>query len=132
MFRFVQCKVVDTSSNLELYLMHSFDEDSVCFDHARLNVVQTEFFPNAAFDYRTFRFNYDGAEASESQQQTIMCSLHLDPVSEVSEEQANACSCYTRNDCESIPSVLEGEKSAFLKSKYKSRIFIQGVLNDTH
>ena len=101
MFSFTECKVVDASSNHELFLMHSFDGDSVCFDYSRLNVVQTEFYPNAAFNVRTFRFNYDGAAAAESQQQTIMCSLHLGPVSEISQEQAQNCSCYTRSDCES-------------------------------
>ena len=79
--------------------MHSFADDSVCFDSARLNVVQTEFFPNVSFNMRTFRFNI-GDSPTESQQQSVICSLHLDPVNEISEEQAEACSCHTQSECE--------------------------------
>ena len=79
--------------------MHSFANESICFDSARLNVVQTEFSPNASFNMRTFRFTNDGS-ATESQEQTVICSLHLDPVNEISQEQASECSCYTQSECE--------------------------------
>ena len=79
--------------------MHDFVDDSVCFDSARLNVVQTEFSPNAVFTMRTFRFNI-GGPATESQQQSVICSLHLDPVNEISRGQASECSCYTQTECE--------------------------------
>lgn len=79
--------------------MHSFASDSVCFDRSRLNVVQTEFSPNASFNMRTFRFNVDGS-ATESQQQTVFCSLHLDAIANISQDQASDCSCYTQTECE--------------------------------
>ena len=72
--RFTECKVVDSTNTHELYIIHSFENDSACFDNSRLNVAQTEFFPNAAFDMRTFRFMIDGQE-TESQQQTILCRV---------------------------------------------------------
>ena len=52
--RLTECKVEHETN--ELFLIHSFKDDEVCFDSGRLNVVQTEFSPNAAFDMRTFRF----------------------------------------------------------------------------
>lgn len=79
--------------------MHSFAGDSVCFDSRRLNVVQTEFSPNASFNMRTFRFNV-GGPATEAQQQSVICSLHLNPVNDITQEQAGACSCYTQSECE--------------------------------
>lgn len=79
--------------------MHSFVSDSICFDNVRLNVVQTEFYPNASFNMRTFRFNIDGS-ATKSQEQIVMCSIHLDPVNEISQEQPIECSCYTQTECE--------------------------------
>ena len=54
--RLTECKVEDETNTHELFLIHSFKDDEVCFDSGRLNVVQTEFSPNAAFDMRTFRF----------------------------------------------------------------------------
>ena len=79
--------------------MHSFGSDSVCFDSSRLLVAQTEFFPNISFNMRTLRFNVGGS-AAESQQQTVMCSIHLDPLADFSQEQADECSCFTQSDCE--------------------------------
>ena len=99
LFSFTECKVVDSTNTHELYVMHSFEDDSVCFDRTRLNVIQTEFSPNASFTMRTFRFNVGGS-ATESQQQTVMCSLHLDAVTEISQNQASDCSCYTQTECE--------------------------------
>ena len=54
LLRLTECKVEHETN--ELFLIHSFKDDEVCFDSGRLNVVQTEFSPNAAFDMRTFRF----------------------------------------------------------------------------
>ena len=88
--------------------MHSYDGDSVCFDNSRLNVVQTEFFPNGAFNMRTFRFVMEGS-STESQQQTLMCILHLDPVDEISQEQADDCSCHTQTECERSNNILRGK-----------------------
>ena len=80
-------------------MIHSFDGNSVCFDRTRLNVVQTEYFPDASINMRTFKFNIGGSVA-ESQQQTVICSLHLDPVTAINQEQANECTCYSQSECE--------------------------------
>ena len=98
---FTECKVVDSTNTHEVYPMHSFAGDSVCFDRTRLNVVQTEFSPNASFNMRTFRFNVNGS-ATESQQQTVSCSLHLDPVDDINQGQASDCSCYSKIECEEM------------------------------
>ena len=97
--RFTECKVVDASNTHEVFLMHSFARDAVCFDNGRLNVVQTDFFPNASFEMRTFRFN-TGGSSTEAQQQTVICNLHLDDVNDLIQQQANDCSCYTQTECE--------------------------------
>ena len=99
LFSFTECKVVDSTNSHAVYLIHSFANNSICFDSARLNVAQTEFSPNASFNMRTFRFN-DGGSATEAQEQTVICTLHLDPVNEISREQGNECSCYTQTECE--------------------------------
>ena len=54
LLRLTECKVEHETN--ELFLIHSFQDDEVCFDSGRLNVAQTEWSPNAAFDMRTFRF----------------------------------------------------------------------------
>ena len=54
--RLTECKVTDETNTTEVFAIHSFKDNEVCFDTDRLNVVQTEFFPNAAFNMRTFRF----------------------------------------------------------------------------
>ena len=48
---------------------------------------------------RTFRFITVGSSATEAQEQTISCNLHLDPVNEVTSTQPENCSCYTEDDC---------------------------------
>ena len=50
---------------------------------------------------RTFRFNINGQDSTAVQTQTIACSMHLDPISNVGQNQGQAedCSCYTQADC---------------------------------
>lgn len=57
------------------------------------------FFSIAFFEMRTFRFN-TGGSSTEAQQQTVICSLHLDHVNDLIQQQANDCSCYTQTECE--------------------------------
>ena len=65
----------------------------------RLNVVQTEFGQDIGFSIRTFRFIVSGAEATDEQQQTISCNLHLEPAADVATTQPTDCSCHTEADC---------------------------------
>ena len=44
-------------------------------------------------------FAVDGGNSADDQNQTISCSLHLDPVDSVVEEQAGACICYDQTEC---------------------------------
>ena len=99
-YSLTNCKVEDSSGSHEVYLIHSYDNDEVCFDNSRLNVAQTEFFPNAAFSMRTFRFNIAGSQANEEQQQTLSCNLRLNPVNAITQDQAADCSCHTESECD--------------------------------
>ena len=65
----------------------------------RLRVVQTEFGQNIGFSMRTFRFIISGSQATEEQQQTISCNLHLEPVANVSSTQPDDCSCHSEEAC---------------------------------
>ena len=67
--------------------------------HKRLNVVQTEFGQNVSFEMRTLRFIIAVSSATEAQDQTIDCNLHLEPVDDVSSTQPDDCSCHTEADC---------------------------------
>ena len=49
---------------------------------------------------RTFRFIVQGAGATDEQQQTISCNLHLEPAADVSTIQPADCSCHTDADCD--------------------------------
>ena len=50
---------------------------------------------------RTFRFIIDGSEATDAQQQTVSCILHLNPADEtIDSSQADDCDCYTQDECE--------------------------------
>ena len=64
-----------------------------------MNVVQTEFGQNVSFEMRTFRFITAGSNASEAQDQTIDCNLHLDPIADVTSIQPDNCSCHSEADC---------------------------------
>ena len=64
----------------------------------RLNVIQSVFGVNIEFSMRTFLFKTQGSSA-DSQQQTISCNLHLDPVDDVPSTQADDCSCYSEDEC---------------------------------
>ena len=64
-----------------------------------MNVVQTEFGQNVSFDMRTFRFITPGSSATDAQNQTISCDLHLEPANEVASAQPDDCSCHTEADC---------------------------------
>ena len=48
---------------------------------------------------RTFRFIIAGSSATEAQDQTIACNLHLEPVDDVTSTQPDDCSCHTEADC---------------------------------
>ena len=63
-----------------------------------MNVVQTEFGKNVSFEMR-FRFITAGSSASDAQNQTIACNLHLEPVDDVTSTQPDDCSCHTEDDC---------------------------------
>ena len=81
----------------EIFAAHSFGGD-VCFDNSILNMVQTSFGKDIGFSFRTFRFT--GADqASGDQEQTVSCELHLDPVDNIVQEQADACICYNQAEC---------------------------------
>ena len=54
---------------------------------------------------RTFRFTDDQSSASD-QEQTISCELHLEPVADVSEEQAADCICYNASECAGLISFI--------------------------
>ena len=87
MFRLTECKVV--SGDHEVFLIHSFSENNaVCFDNSRLNVIQTGFGSDISFSMRTFRFIVEGASPSDAQAQTIHCDLHLEANESVPENQA--------------------------------------------
>ena len=64
-----------------------------------MNVVQTEFGENVSFEMRTFRFITSSSSASEAQDQTIACNIHLDPIADVTSTQPDNCSCHTEADC---------------------------------
>ena len=100
LFSMTECKIIDTiDPNNEIFAIHSFG-DETCFDHTRLRVVQTEFGSSVAFDMRTFRFMTSTRSASEAQQQTVSCMLHLDPAGQTTDEnQADDCNCHTEDDC---------------------------------
>ena len=65
----------------------------------RLKVKQTQFGESVTFTMRTFRFMTD--ESAVEQQQTISCSLHLEPSESISQDQAPDCTCYTQEGCQS-------------------------------
>jgi len=48
---------------------------------------------------RTFRFITAGSSASEAQDQTVACNLHLEPANDVTSTQPENCSCHTEADC---------------------------------
>ena len=56
LFRLTQCYV--SHGDLQLYLIHSFVNNQVCFDQTRLNVHQTEFHPDLVFKYWTFKVEF--------------------------------------------------------------------------
>ena len=49
---------------------------------------------------RTFRFQSDGLPATEAQQQTIQCHLHLEPANDIFQGQAADCTCHTVEECQ--------------------------------
>ena len=65
-----------------------------------MNVVQTEFGQYVSFEMRTFRFITAGSSASEAQDQTVACNLHLEPANDVTSTQPENCSCHTEADCQ--------------------------------
>ena len=67
----------------------------------RLNVFQTVFGENVEFTMRTFRFTSVGSVNAEEQTQTIECNLYLEPIDDITEDQAEDCTCYTQEECES-------------------------------
>ena len=97
--RLKQCWVTNESTDHELFVIHEFDNEDVCFDSTRLNVVQTGFAPTASFTMKTFRF-VTSESATNAQQQTISCTLHLDSIDDLVEEQAQPCTCFTESECE--------------------------------
>ena len=47
---------------------------------------------------RVFRFM--SGELAAEQLQTISCSLHLEPIDNITEDQAPNCTCYTEEECQ--------------------------------
>jgi len=97
--RLINCNVAYAEHSL--YPIHSFNNDQLCFDKSRLNVMQSVFGSNIEFSMRTFLFKTNGSSAEE-QQQTISCNLHLDPAADVSSTEPDDCSCYSEDEC-SVP-----------------------------
>ena len=64
----------------------------------RLNVVQTAFGKDIGLSLITFRFT-DGSSNASIQEQTFSCELYLEPIANVSEEQAADCNCHNVEDC---------------------------------
>ena len=81
------------------YIYIRYDKSSKQKSHQRLKVQQTLFGQSVGFSIRTFRFLGAGS-SSDAQQQTITCDLHLESISDVAEEQADNCSCYTQEQCD--------------------------------
>ena len=101
-FRLTQCRVSfddDTGATHEVFPIHSFNNNDVCFDAGRLNVVQTQFQPDTVVDMRTFRFRGSAISSNAVQTQTIECILHLDPIANLIEAQAADCTCHTNEEC---------------------------------
>ena len=48
---------------------------------------------------RTFRFITAGSTATDAQEQTIACNLHLEPIADVSTSQPDDCICFTQAAC---------------------------------
>ena len=90
------CKVLDKKIVLHTYATRSYLTYNIIFQ--RLKVEQTLFGQTVGFRMRTFRFK-TAETASEDQNQTITCKLHLEPTEDIVEEQAPNCSCYTVDDC---------------------------------
>ena len=65
---------------------------------------------------RTFRFT-TGKTAAAAQEQRIACDLHLEPTSDIVQEQANDCSCYTEETC-------RGKLGSLLLNVLNHQIFI--------
>ena len=57
---------------------------------------------------RTFRFKTDEA-ATDAQEQTVTCGLHLEPSEDIVEEQATDCACFTEDACQESQSTLDNE-----------------------
>ena len=64
-------------------------------------MLQTVFGVNIEFSMRTFRFTSVGSVSAEEQTQTIECDLYLEPIADISEDQAADCTCYTQEECDS-------------------------------
>ena len=56
---------------------------------------------------RTFRFITAGSSASEAQDQTIACNLHLEPLDDISSTQPDDCTCHTEDDCIARSGIVE-------------------------
>ena len=106
-FSLEQCSITNDSTEHELFIIHEFDNEEVCFDSSRLNVVQTAFAPTASFTMRTFRF-VTSESATSAQRQTIACKLHLDSIDDLVEEQAQPCTCFTESECEAANTSTPG------------------------
>ena len=71
-----------------------------------MNAEQTEFGQNVSFEMRTFRFITAGSTATDAQEQTIACDLHLEPIADVSTSQPDDCTCFTQAAC-AIPGQIK-------------------------
>ena len=73
---------------------------------------------------RTFRFTSEGSVAN-TQTQTVECDIHLEPVSDISTEQPNDCTCYSEEQCKGKHSskIDENQGSESIFDKYFERMF---------
>ena len=100
--RLTGCNVAytdESGSTHYVHPVHAYNDNTVCFDNSRLMFQQTEFTPNVAFTMRTFRFNINGEDSNDVQQQTITCSMHLIPSADLVQDQAADCTCYDEASC---------------------------------
>ena len=93
--------------NYEIWPVHSFQNDTICFDE-RLNVhlltEETSYInPVLEFELRSFRFR-DGNPSNIKQQQDITCSLMLGNTQTTMEQ--NSCECYSKTECGQLKRLL--------------------------
>lgn len=103
----INCRVTSKNiDNVEIYPIHSFKDDTLCFDKSRLNVQLTTFASDwVEFKFRTFLFK-TGRSTTQEQSQKMTCEFHLDAVADAPsvheyKMETMDCPCYTVIECAS-------------------------------